>query len=631
MPRQVCSAGFGAMRNPVATSTSPLCQTGIRLLVLLFVFFTGISAAQMPPGIGQGTANEMGAENGETREADPRLSSPGKTFETFFRSFGDPGTGREPTIGTNGIATMDFSGTLSLMSEAQRIDAAKTLKNVLDRVRYVETEEVDKEAAGSDNYVFERFPGIGIIEIEKNERGEWRFSEETIESLDRMWSYVEDRSVVEGVETTVSLTPAQWVRSKVPENLKQTGFLLETWQWLGLLVLVALGVAADRLFVFILTLISHLIEKRLGIDVSKENRRSALKPLGLLAMAGTWALCLGLLMLPTGVSVVLLVAVKFLAALSFVLATYKGVDAIERIFVEKASRTDSKMDDLIVPFVGRVAKIFVVAFGIVFVASNVGVNISGLLAGLGLGGLAFALAAKDTVSNIFGSLTILIDRPFSVGDWVVLENGVDGTVETVGLRSTRIRTFYNSLITVPNSTLITSFVDNYGERRYRRWKTTLGLTYDTPPQKIEAFCEGIREIVRLHPYTRKDYYHIYANEFGPASLDILVYVFFEAPDWGTELRERHRLFLDVLRLAKELGVEFAFPTQTLHIVRDLPEHGDRPSSTGDALEKGRLSARHLVGREFGGKVEKPAPVRINLPADVDLDEYMRERTGGGAE
>jgi small-conductance mechanosensitive channel len=121
-----------------------------------------------------------------------------------------------------------------------------------------------------------------------------------------------------------------------------------------------------------------------------------------------------------------------------------------------------------------------------------------LLAGLGIGGIAFALAAKDTVENLFGSVTVLVDRPFQVGDWVVIGDQ-EGTVEEIGFRSMRLRTFYNSRITIPNSLLVKSAVDNLGARRYRRVKCMIGVQYDTPPDRIEAFCEGIRELIRRHP------------------------------------------------------------------------------------------------------------------------------------
>ncbi len=231
---------------------------------------------------------------------------------------------------------------------------------------------------------------------------------------------------------------------------------------------------------------------------------------------------------------------------------------------------------------------------IVFIADNLNIDITGLLAGLGLGGLAFALAAKDMVQNLFGSITVLLDRTFSVGDWIIVD-GVEGAVERMGFRSTRIRTFYNFLVTMPNSRFITAKVDNMGERRYRRYKARFGLAYDTPPERIEAFCEALRELVRRHPYMRKDYFQVYLNDLGASWLEVLVYVFWEAPDWGTELRERHRFLLDCLRVARELGVEYAFPTQTLYLRNEdyqPPEAGDPPLS--GAMQRGRDIARQVV-------------------------------------
>jgi len=197
---------------------------------------------------------------------------------------------------------------------------------------------------------------------------------------------------------------------------------------------------------------------------------------------------------------------------------------------------------------------------------------------------------------------VLLDKPFHVGDWVKIGD-LEGTVEEVGFRSTRIRTFYNSLITMPNATLIATAVDNLGARTYRRWSTMLSLTYDTPPEKIEAFCEGIRELVRRHPDMRKDYFHVYANEYGAASLNVLLYVFFQTPGWPEELKARHQLFLQILRLAREVGVEFAFPTQTLHVHRSEWEPAawsEAEDAGAKALEDGRAKAEAIAGKNGGG-------------------------------
>jgi MscS family membrane protein len=155
-----------------------------------------------------------------------------------------------------------------------------------------------------------------------------------------------------------------------------------------------------------------------------------------------------------------------------------------------------------------------------------------------------------------------------------------------------------------------------GARRYRRMKTMLALTYDTSPERIDAFCEGIRELIQLHPYMRKDYYQVYFNEYGAASLDILVYVFWETPDWNTELRERHRFLLDVLRLAKQLDIEFAYPTQTLYLRQDdqraAPVNSPFKSAMteADAFALGKKEAQSIVDGTLGRGV-KPDPVHFS--------------------
>jgi MscS family membrane protein len=284
------------------------------------------------------------------------------------------------------------------------------------------------------------------------------------------------------------------------------------------------------------------------------------------------------------------------------------MDVVGNFLQGKADKTENKFDDLLVPLITRALKTMVIVFGLVFVADIFAVDIDKILAGLGIGGLAFALAAKDTISNIFGSLTVLIDRPFQIGDWVTI-GSADGTVESVGVRSTRIRTFYNSLITIPNSELINAHIDNYGARQFRRITATIGIAYDTPPEKIDSFCEGIRELIRKHPYTRKDFYIVSLNEFAAASLGIMLYCFVNTPDWGTELREKHRLFNDIIRLANSLKVEFAFPTQTVYLRnQETPVHDNVPESELAAISRGQQLASQIVYDALGNPPIKPPPV-----------------------
>ncbi|MBT5095065.1 MAG: mechanosensitive ion channel family protein, partial [Halobacteriovoraceae bacterium] len=230
-----------------------------------------------------------------------------------------------------------------------------------------------------------------------------------------------------------------------------------------------------------------------------------------------------------------------------------------------ARESDNKFDDILAPLFRKTAKFFVVAIGFIFIGDSLTLDMKSIIAGLGIGGLAFALAAKDTIGNIFGSLTVLLDRPFRIGDWVHIDGTVEGMVEEVGLRSTRIRTFYDSLITLPNGRLTNAHIDNYGQRKYRRFTTKVGVQYDTSPEKLEEFCQGIRQIIKDHEFTRKDYFHVYFNGFNNSSLDILVYVFWQVPNWAKELEEKHRFLMDILKLGNKMGIDFAFPTQTIHL------------------------------------------------------------------
>ncbi len=162
----------------------------------------------------------------------------------------------------------------------------------------------------------------------------------------------------------------------------------------------------------------------------------------------------------------------------------------------------------------------------------------------------------------------------------------------MGFRSTRVRTFYNSLVTIPNARMTDTDVDNMGMRKWRRYRTVLGIAYHTDPDRIQAFVEGIRAIIRANPNMRQDYYIVEFHGFGAASLDILVYCFIAAPNWNEELRTRHVLNLDIMRLAQRLNVEFAFPTQTLHVV----EAPGQPPAVPAALPREELAA---VVNDFG--------------------------------
>ena len=339
---------------------------------------------------------------------------------------------------------------------------------------------------------------------------------------------------------------------------------IEVWQFIGLAVL-ALIIAVLRFAV--LRIASYAIRRRVEQDRyefwAREQKRLEL-PVLLIVAALTILVGFPVLDFDPDIENVVKTFASLASALAATLLGLRMVDVATDYWADVASRTDSKLDDQLVPLARAAGKVFVAVVGAIFVLQNLNINITSLVAGLGIGGVAVALAAQDSIKNLLGGATILADKPFQVGDWVVIGD-FEGTVEQVGFRSTRIRTFADSLITMPNARITDTEVNNMGRRSWRRYSTTLGLAYYTDPDRIQAFVEGVRAIVLANPKMRHDYYIVEFITFADSSLNIMVYTFIEAADWNEEMRVRHIFNLDILRLAERLEVDFAFPTQTLHV------------------------------------------------------------------
>jgi len=570
-----------------------------RLLLPILLLLSGLSQ----PILSQEAAT--GAETPAVKAEPPEtLLSPRATMETFLHAMNDIKRG-DPERIDDAVTALDLTDVSPLVRRERGRDLAWMLLEVMDRPRIIDTQRVPARKTGKP-YLFSSYKN-GNIQISRMEDGRWLFDRESIGRLPDILDELSSTKRIKGDDGTEYLPCHLRLRQQIPERFKQKNFLLENWQWIGIFIIILVGVVADKLVSMILRLLVRRWKSQVPHSEFQTLSDEILRPFGMMVMAVIWWIGINLLGLDEASLLVLLVAVKFLASMSGVWAAYRLVDIVSVYLLRRALSTESKLDDALVPLIPRTLKIFVTVIGFVFIADNINIDISSLLAGLGLGGLAFALAAKDMVQNLFGSVTVLMDRTFTVGDWIIVDK-VEGSVERIGFRSTRIRTFYNSLVTVPNSKFITANVDNMGERRYRRLSCKLSLTYDTPPDRIEAFCEGIRELVRQHPYMRKDYYQVYLNEFAASSLDVLLYVFWETPEWNTELRERHRFLLDILRLAKRLGVEFAFPTQTLYMrSEDMPDPSGETLAQQQAHDLGRQEALAVV-KESTGLGVKPPPV-----------------------
>ena len=277
-------------------------------------------------------------------------------------------------------------------------------------------------------------------------------------------------------------------------------------------------------------------------------------------VAGAW-IGISRLTLPTGVQLWLGQGMRFIVILTATWLVTRLLDALYKEYlVPLAAKTDTDLDDQLLPIVRKGGKIGIWVMGIVVALNNAGYDVGALIAGLGIGGLALAMAAKDTVSNVFGGLTIVADRPFKLNDRVKI-SGFDGFIREIGMRSTRLETLDGTVVTIPNAKFADSPVENVSLEPSRKVAVNLGLTYDTPPAKMQEAMDVLRGLAaqeaRLEPKVSVAF-----NAFGESAMNIL-FVYFIRKD-ADILATQTAVNLAILERLSAAGLKFAYPTRTLY-------------------------------------------------------------------
>ena len=275
------------------------------------------------------------------------------------------------------------------------------------------------------------------------------------------------------------------------------------------------------------------------------------------------------LLIPEALRDMVNTVMRILLSIGAGLAVYSLVDVADFYITRFTSRTHTKLDDMLAPLFRKTLRVTVVIVVLLFIAENLSDKpIGTLLACLGVGGLAVALAAQDTIRNFFGALVVMADRPFQIGERVVID-GEDGVVEEVGFRSTKIRTLDGHLVTLPNANVASKAIRNIGARPFVKRVATIGITYDTPPEKVERAVEIIKEILADHEGMRPERPPlVFFSDFGDSSLNILVIYWYHPADYLRYLAFSHRVNLEILRRFNEEGIDFAFPSQTVYLAGD---------------------------------------------------------------
>lgn len=269
-----------------------------------------------------------------------------------------------------------------------------------------------------------------------------------------------------------------------------------------------------------------------------------------------------------GVRLVLFRIFEMAVIFSLTWVLLRVTDYVGLVLITRAEKTESKLDDQLVPFAKSAVKIFLCVIALMIVLGHVfEFNVASIIAGLGIGGLAFALASKDTLENLLGSFLIFLDRPFTIGDLVQVGT-LRGHVEEIGFRSTKIRTLDKTLVTVPNKRMTDAELENQTERTFVRNKIILGLTYSTTKEQLQNFIGDIKSYLSTHTQIQKDFTVHFIN-FGASSLDVEIVFFANTVSVGDNAIIRDEVNFAIMDLVQKNNCSFAYPTQTVYLESDL--------------------------------------------------------------
>jgi len=442
------------------------------------------------------------------------------------------------------------------------------LKSILDRLELPPLDSIP-DAEMMESLTFKRWTipdtSITIQLIKEGPRaGEYLFTANTVERLPDFYDSMKGiqylaggspgwyESYRNGTLGLAEIVPYQWT-SNMPSWAMLVVMDQPVWRWIGLIIVLFVSVV---LFIMLKNIV-YFLSMRFSFSQYYSNCRKF-----------SWLVAL-LILLPL-VTYFIINYVRIsgefrevfsvLAVISFYLLlswmVWVSTDLISNYITETKSLFSGGIDSQFIRISSRLVSIVFVVIILVFGAQQLGFPAYSIFAGLGIGGLAVALAAQENLSNLLGSLVIMVEKPFRVGHSIRFA-GVEGKVESIGFRSVQIRTFYNSVVSIPSREVISSSIDNMELRQYRRTKLKIRIDYDTPTKKIKKLIEGIKKIIIENEHTRKDNFHIYMH--------------LEVPDWPTELVQREEIFLEILQLAEIESIKIGSPMGILDI-KSVPEN-----------------------------------------------------------
>ena len=462
------------------------------------------------------------------------LSSPRASVRTFlqFTSAAD--------YGQAAVVFYDPSRSASELS-----DLAYKFKQTLDatgHIIYTETlPDKDSTYTLSHYAPLKSMPNIYLEE----HQGMWVFSAEAVRAIE-LWH---QKVFPFGAAHIVEFMPQITTHQVGP---------FQIWQLMFCVLCVLFSLLLQRILQFIcVRVVMHVLHRQAIHSVSQARLTPTVRALSWGIVLLFFLSVFPILQLPLQIAHYTRIFISVLLPVLFGIALYRATDIIY-FYLKSLSTTSSKQLSMqLLVLLTKISKVGIVILSGFFALNALKIPFVHLLTGLSLGGLALALAAQDTIKNFFGSLMIFVDRPFRIGDWISCEQ-IEGVVEDVGLRSTRIRTFTDSVIYVPNVKLADNTINNHGLRKYRRYYTNLYVPYDTSSALIKRFIKALKVLVEQHALTRKDAYEVHVHNFDREGVRIMFYIFIKAENWTQELETRHAINLSIIEIAEKLNINFSY-------------------------------------------------------------------------
>jgi len=460
---------------------------------------------------------------------------------------------------------IEAAKTIYGLDEKEAVEAVVKLKRILDgKGLRIDFNRISSDSMFTDTISFvaqhklilfpERMP---LVSLEKYGES-WYYSTETIQNLDVLYAeifpwYIES------------------IQNSIPGAGHKKIFSIEIWQYISFLLLIALAfvvflIAKQLAFLFLKRILYKYIKNS---DEVNETLKKLAHPISLLIAIELLDIVFPSLQFGLEINTWIFLGINIASTVFWIYVFLKLAQVLISFYQQYTQKTEGKLDDQLTPILRNFSTVIIFIIGAFKVLLLFGVDAATILAGASIGGLALAFASQDTVKNLIGTVMIFVDKPFHIGDWISAGEVV-GTVEEVGFRSTRIRAADTSIFQIPNSRLSELVINNSGLRLFRRYNTQLGLRYDTPPELIEAFVKGVRAIIKAHPDTKSDSFNVEFTGFGDSALLIMMNMYLKDLAWSSEQKSRHQIHIAIVKLAKELGVDFAFPSTTV-MIEQFPE------------------------------------------------------------